>query len=59
MTTPDEWAELCGALPDHASEVMASHEGRPTVETQSATHGAPQPAEDRGMSSEQKYGGAA
>jgi hypothetical protein len=32
----------------HRQEVMASHEGRPTVAQQDRTHGAGLPAEDRG-----------
>jgi hypothetical protein len=36
------------ALPDHHSEVMADHQGAPSIAVQSATHGAPLPAEDRG-----------
>lgn len=32
----------------HESEVMAAHEGAPSIEEQNRTHGAPAPAEDRG-----------
>ena len=42
------WEGLCGSLPSHQDEVMASHEGRPTVAVQSATHGAPLPSVDDG-----------
>ena len=60
VTTPgqapdDEWAELRGALPDHATEVMSAHQGAPAVSVQNATHGAPAPAEDRGVPDAQKY----
>lgn len=59
MTTPDpdSFAGLCGSLPGHHTEVMTAHEGRPTVAEQDRTHGAGLPAEDRGMSDQQKYGG--
>jgi hypothetical protein len=51
------WAELRGTLPDHSTEVMAGHDGLPSIETQSATHGAPLPAEDRGLAEgPRKYG---
>ena len=42
------WEGLCGSLPSHQDEVMASHDGRPSVAVQSATHGAPMPAVDNG-----------
>jgi hypothetical protein len=42
------WDDLRGGLPEHGEEIMASHEGRPTIETQDKTHGAPCPDEDRG-----------
>jgi hypothetical protein len=59
VTTPDGgWAELCGALPDHASEVMAGYRPSPTIAEQDRTHGAGLPAEDRGHSGQEKYGGA-
>ena len=51
MTTPAAdggWEELCGALPDHATEVMTAHGGQPSPAVQSATHGVGLPAEDRG-----------
>jgi len=60
MTTPavdGGWSELCGALPDHATEVMSAHSGQPSIEVQSATHGAPRPAEDRGLGDHHKYSG--
>ncbi|HEY3034876.1 MAG TPA: hypothetical protein VGJ54_09475 [Streptosporangiaceae bacterium] len=36
------------ALPDHNSEVVAAHQGAPSVAEQSRTHGAPAPAVDKG-----------
>ena len=58
VTTPDpgSFADLCGSLPDHHTEVMASHSGQPTAAEQDRTHGAGRPAEDTGMSDGQKYG---
>jgi hypothetical protein len=51
------WAELRGALPDHSTEVLSANSGSPSIETQSATHGAPLPAEDRGLAEgPRKYG---
>jgi hypothetical protein len=35
----------------HEREMAASYQGRPTVETQNLTHGAPAPAPDRGGTS--------
>lgn len=35
----------------HSREVMAHHEGRPSIAVQAATHGAGIPAEDRGKGS--------
>jgi hypothetical protein len=59
VTSPDPatFDDLCGALPDHHSEVMTGHEGRPTVSTQDRRHGAGLPAPDHGAGEEQKYGG--
>jgi hypothetical protein len=52
------WEELCGALPDHATEVMTAHEGQPTVEVQDQRHGAGRPAVDNGLDTgPNKYGG--
>jgi hypothetical protein len=59
MTTPDpaDFGDLCGALPDHHSEVMTAHEGRPTVAAQDQRHGAGLPAPDHGQGDKAKYGG--
>jgi hypothetical protein len=60
VTTPDpaSFDDLCGGLPEHHGEVMTAHEGRPTVETQAATHGAGRPAVDNGLAEgPRKYGG--
>jgi hypothetical protein len=54
MTAPS-WAELCGDLPDHAAEVMASHPGQPSIAEQDRTHGAGMPAEDHGTDDRAKY----
>lgn len=44
----DQWADLAGSLPTHDGEVMASHEGQPTVAEQDRTHGAGLPDVDLG-----------
>ena len=36
-------------LPGHEQELLAAHEGRPTVAEQDRTHGAGLPAPDRGQ----------
>lgn len=54
MTTPFE--AISPGLPAHQDEVMASHEGRPTVAEQAVTHGAGIPAADHGATEQQKYG---
>ena len=48
MTTPDAWDELCGALPSHQDEIMASHQGRPTMAVQDRVNGAGLPPIDDG-----------
>jgi hypothetical protein len=55
VSTDQEWADLCGSLPEHSAEVMAAHQGAPSVAVQSVTHGAGMPAEDRGQSDTAKY----
>jgi hypothetical protein len=54
-TDPATFADICGDLPDHATEVMTSHEGRPTAAAQ-----APKlPGVDRGEpTGPAKYQGA-
>ena len=47
--------ELRGDLPDHHAELMANHEGRPSIGEQDRTHGAGLPAEDHGIADDQKY----
>jgi hypothetical protein len=54
MTTPGHGGEQ--GLPTHQDEIMASHEGQPSISVQSATHGAPLPAADLGESEAVKYG---
>ena len=36
MTADPSWSDLAGSLPTHQDEVMASHEGQPTVAEQEA-----------------------
>jgi hypothetical protein len=48
VTADPSWPDLAGSLPTHQDEVMASHQGAPSIAQQSATHGAPAPAEDLG-----------
>lgn len=57
MTVADEWSRLCAGLPSHGAEVMAAHQGSPSVAAQGATHGAPVPPVDLGMTDQEKYGG--
>ena len=35
----------------HSREILASHQGQPSIAVQAATHGAGMPAEDRGKGS--------
>lgn len=56
MSTQQEWADLSAGLPAHEDEVMAAHQGAPSIAVQDATHGAPSPAEDRGAGGEATYG---
>jgi hypothetical protein len=51
----DAWAHAQQApeyvpapLPTHDDEVLAAHEGQPSITVQNATHGAGLPAVDRG-----------
>lgn len=55
MTTPS-WEDLADGLPTHHGEVMAAHEGRPTLAEQDKSHGAGLPAADNGADETQKYG---
>jgi hypothetical protein len=48
------WGDFDG--PRHEDELMASHEGQPTVEVQNRRNGAPAPAVDDGEDEPQKYG---
>jgi hypothetical protein len=59
MTAPPNpgWADLRGSLPDHHTEIVTSHQGRPTEQVQGQRHGAGKPAPDHGAGEEQKYGG--
>jgi hypothetical protein len=42
------WDSLAAGLPVHDDEVMAAHQGAPSVAVQSDTHGAPAPQPDHG-----------
>ena len=53
MTTPS-WDDFPG--PRHEDEVMAAHQGRPTLAVQDETHGAAAPGPDLGMDDHAKYG---
>ena len=53
MTMPT-WDDFPG--PRHEDEVMAAHQGRPTLAVQDETHGAPAPEPDLGMDDHAKYG---
>ena len=50
------WVDLAAGLPTHQDEVMAAHQGRPTMAVQDETHGAPAPEPDLGMDDHAKYG---
>jgi hypothetical protein len=47
------WEDFPG--PRHADELMAAHEGQPSLEEQDRTHGAGLPAEDHGTDDREKY----
>jgi hypothetical protein len=49
------WDDLAGSLPTHQAEVMAAHQGAPSMTVQSETHGAPMPEPDLGMDDHAKY----
>ena len=57
VVTSAEFEAISPGLPSHQTEVEASHEGAPSVAVQNATHGAPSPAPDYGMSDAEKYSG--
>jgi hypothetical protein len=59
VTTPQDSDGDEPPLPDHDTEVMASHEGLPTVAEQNQTHGAASPQPDHGIPDDEKYGGGA
>ena len=49
---PEDFADLCGSLPDHATEVVTRHLGKPTPQEQAPKR----PAVDAGYSNDQaKY----
>ena len=57
---PLSFEDLCApGLPTHSEEVLAAHNGQPSQEVQDRTHGAGTPAEDRGLTEAEKYGGPA
>ena len=47
------WDDFPG--PRHDDELMANHEGRPSLAVQSETHGVPMPEPDLGMDDHAKY----
>jgi hypothetical protein len=49
------FAAITPGLPQHQDEVMAAHEGRPTIAEQDRTHGAGLPAADMGTDDQAKY----
>jgi hypothetical protein len=49
------WEDLAAGLPTHQDELETAHQGAPSLAVQDATHGAPAPAEDRGMDDHAKY----
>ena len=53
--TADMFAALTPDLPQHADEVMAAHEGQPSMAEQARTHGAGLPAVDEGIDDQSKY----
>jgi hypothetical protein len=50
-----EFEAISPGLPSHQDEVMAAHQGAPSVSVQNVTHGAPAPEPDHGMSDREKY----
>jgi hypothetical protein len=59
VTTDQAWRDLAGSLPTHQDELGVGHLGAPSIAVQDVTHGAPAPAEDRGMDDHAKYAGGA
>jgi hypothetical protein len=55
VSTGPSWEDLAGDLPAHADEVMAAHQGAPSIAEQNASHGAPAPPGDRGADDRAKY----
>jgi hypothetical protein len=53
--TAADFEAISPDLPAHEAEVMAAHEGQPSMEVQARTHGAPLPAVDEGVSDQAKY----
>jgi hypothetical protein len=54
MTAAD-FEAISPGLPAHEAEVMAAHQGQPSMEEQARTHGAPAPAPDHGVDDMSKY----
>jgi hypothetical protein len=53
--TAADFEAISPDLPSHLAEVMAAHEGQPSMAEQSRTHGAPLPAVDEGTDDQAKY----
>lgn len=51
-----EFEAISPGLPAHQDEVMAAHQGAPSIAVQDATHGAGLPAADKGQDDRSKYG---
>jgi hypothetical protein len=48
-------ARPCPRVPGHEAELMAAHEGQPSMAVQAATHGTGIPAADHGVTDQAKY----
>ena len=54
MTTPASFDDIDDG-PRHEAEVMAAHQGTPSIAVQDRTHGAGMPAADHGTDDRTKY----
>jgi hypothetical protein len=53
--TAGDFEAISPNLPAHEAEVMAAHQGQPSMEVQARTHGAGMPAVDLGTGDQAKY----
>jgi hypothetical protein len=51
-----DWADLDDGLPTHDDEMLAAHQGQPSISVQNRTHGAGIPPIDNGEDDQAKYG---